>query len=1017
MQLDASPAEDYPVLSSSFRAPSVARIAFAPRTSPESYPLQHRTVPVMNTRTPSRRARSAALFMVGLTPSLLLAQSPSAPTPADPATDLDEETVQLSPFEVSSDRDQGYRATNSISGSRIDTPIKDIPMPIEVITGQFVRDVGANDLRQSLRYSAGIILQSQNDQSVNAFFGAGGVNNPEGATANRTQSTIKIRGYLTDVVLRDGYRRQSSTDSVNVSRLEVIRGPAALLYGIGNFGGIVNYLPDTPELKPHTWGSVVYGSHDFMRATVDNTGPVGSKWEAAYRINAAVESTGNHTELYEQDHWFVAPAFSFKVGKTKVLIDYEQGRMKEDAISFLSVRARSDIDGTGQADRLQSAGFVHFAGKDPRTFRWSGPDTYRDTDQYNFRIQTTTELAENLHLLAGFNTSEVEFNQRDVNGAMQQNDGPAWARGTINVVPLDVANGSNEGTFTPGPTPNTTFRYTWADNWENNNRDQFRVELNYKWDWFQDANKWLRIDNSFLIGRSLEKASRKTSLIQTPQGLFNYKNPEDTSYIRFGKQGDNTTADVAMIKWNDVSTHGWNRGDYGVYQGKFLDERLTIVAGMRRDKNDYDVGQTTLHPTAAYSYSRRPTQKDNTEQYGATLEILPQLSIYALKSGGLQPNFDGLRDATGSPLGPVNAKSKEIGLKVDFFDGKVSGTISKFSIVRTGVPFGQWWMPTLKGNFDESRPIVYNVNNFSPASIPGGSNGGNGAADAALGEWNAAVAAGAIYQKEVGGTNNWYVNASNNAGAAYLDKVFQLTKSTNPGWPGWLYTEDAETNNGFNDRGDGGGWQAYVQQEDESKGWDAQLMFTPTANLQFIATYAHVKRTITNPGKFISYPHPENRWAVWYFPDGNWGLTGYTLDEVYTDPNDTSTWTGIGWGAGQSRDDTPKHAVTAWANYRFTEGALKGLSLGLGGQWESEREYFSGITVAGQKQSNGKGELIVLKHKERLNLDLMVKYEFKLREYNTYAQLNVYNLQDDKDLYGLIYAPGRTIRFEVGLDF
>src|SRR5690606_24607618 len=146
---------------------------------------------------------------------------------------------------------------------------------------------------------------------------------------------------------------------------------------------------------------------------------------------------------------------------------------------------------------------------------------------------------------------------------------------------------------------------------------------------------------------------------------------------------------------------------------------------------------------------------------------------------------------------------EEIGLKVDFFEGRISGTISKFKIERSGVPFGQWWMPTLKNTFDTSRPIIYNVGNFSPGTVPGGSNGGNGAADAALPEWNAGVTAGSIYEKN----GQWYVNASQAAGAAYLDRVFDLTKTTMPGWPGWLYTPDDETNNGWEDRGDGNGYQ------------------------------------------------------------------------------------------------------------------------------------------------------------------------------------------------------------------
>lgn len=926
-----------------------------------------------------------------------------------------QETVVLSPFKVTTERDKGYRATNSISGTRLDTPIKELPMPIEVITEAFLRDTGSSDLRQSLRYSSGIILQSQNDQGSNAFYGAGGVHNPEGATANKTQSTFKIRGYITDVILRDGYRRQSATDSINISRIEVIRGPAALLYGIGNFGGIVNYLPKTPERESSTEVGAAYGSHEFMRTFLDTTGPIDEAGKFAYRLTGAWQDTGNQTELYNEDHWFISPSLSWQpFSKTDILVDFEAGEQHEEGLGFQSVRARSDIDGIGQADRLQSSGFVQFAGKDNRTFRWSGPDTFRDSEQSNLRMQLTQELLPRLNFLAGYNRSRVEFTSRDVNGSMRQNVGPAALRDTITVIPIDVANGSSE--FSQAQTPNTIFEYNWTRSAEENKREQARAELNYSFDLFPDST-WLSVKNSLLVGRSIEKADRITGLNRTANNTFNYKRPTDTSYIRFGRQGDGS-ADALMVDINAIDSHAENIGDYAVYQGKFADERLVIVAGIRKDENENNVFTNTFHPAASRSFVERPTQKETTDQYGAIFRIIPQLSVYGLRAAGVQPNFDGLRDATGNPLGAVVADSKEIGLKVDLLDGKISGTISAFKIKRSGVPFGQWWMPTLKNTFDASKPIVYNVGNFSPSSVPGGSNGGNGAADAALAQWNAGVAAGAIYQANVNGTPNWYVNASNAAGAAYLDQVFNLTKTTNIGWPGWLYTSDINTNNGWEDRGDGNGYQSYVQQEDESEGWDAQLLFSPTDNFQMLLTYANTKRVITNPGKFVKYPHPDNRWAIWYFPDSNWGLTGYDLDEVYGDPADTSTWTGIGWGAGQSRDDTPKHSISAWANYRVTRaGVLNGLQLGFGGQWESEREYFSGITVAGQKQTDGKGKLISLKHDSRLNLDLMARYPFKIQDRDAYLQLNVNNLLDDKDLYGLIYAPGANVRLEFGYAF
>ncbi|HYD82519.1 MAG TPA: hypothetical protein VEA63_00675, partial [Opitutus sp.] len=96
-----------------------------------------------------------------------LAQSVDAP-PASETSANSADVVVLSPFQVTTEKDRGYRATNSISGTRLDTAIKELPMPIEVITEEFLRDTGSTDLRQSLRYSSGILLQTQNDYGAAA---------------------------------------------------------------------------------------------------------------------------------------------------------------------------------------------------------------------------------------------------------------------------------------------------------------------------------------------------------------------------------------------------------------------------------------------------------------------------------------------------------------------------------------------------------------------------------------------------------------------------------------------------------------------------------------------------------------------------------------------------------------------------------------------------------------------------------------------------------------------------------
>src|SRR3954466_7498880 len=101
--------------------------------------------------------RAAGLSL--LTAAVCLKAQNAAPASA-PLEEKDK-TIVLSPFVVDASQDQGYRATNSISGSRLNTPIKDLPMSLEVITSEFMKDIGANDLRQALAYSAGIVTESQ----------------------------------------------------------------------------------------------------------------------------------------------------------------------------------------------------------------------------------------------------------------------------------------------------------------------------------------------------------------------------------------------------------------------------------------------------------------------------------------------------------------------------------------------------------------------------------------------------------------------------------------------------------------------------------------------------------------------------------------------------------------------------------------------------------------------------------------------------------------------------------------
>ncbi|BET66449.1 hypothetical protein ASA1KI_13670 [Opitutales bacterium ASA1] len=748
----------------------------------------------MNTR--NRPIRTALASIATL--CLALADTHGQRTASSPP-DTDDDIVELSPFTVDAADDSGYRATNSISGTRLNAPIKDIPLNLEVITGEFVRDTGATNLREALRYSPGVVLESQFDGLSAALTTVDSpdnaqANNPESATRNQSRSTVKIRGFITDQTLRDGFRRQHATDTVNISRIEVLRGPSALLYGVGNFGGVVNYLPKRPGERRKTSVSASIGSHGFYRSELDLTlGRIWSSGDASanFGLTAAWQKNGDHTQYYDHDHWFLSPVLVYKPFKdTTLTIEAEFGDSRDEGIGFQSVR--SSVIGDGGFPYQTNARRLDFytpAGADPRTFRWSGPDTWRENPAQNYIVDLQQKLGENFWLKAGVGFSRVEFdsaniwygtfnkldpfnrdaagNVTGVNGgnilpaqlpryyrtpttaaqtqyfadlqtALAQG-GNAWVD-VFNARPANFWYGDIYGsTFTSrsllasqstATSYNTVLNYQWAVSESVDERRQARVELNYGFEKFGSHN--------FLLGMQYMKSEiERTNIGQSPDqasgapvssdpAVWNYKSPNDTSPIRFGFQGDGVTPSVASrpVSWN--LNLGWDVGYYLVYQGKFLDDRLTIIGGARWDRTDTRGFARRLwldnppleitdrnNPDNLYGQLDAPSEIS--PQFGVSFALTKNLTAYGLYSTGLLPNANGTLDGNGRQFDPVTAKNTEVGIKFDLFEGRVSGSVSAFKIERENIARNIWWAPApgvpaaLSGHlegYDTSKPTT-----------------------------------------------------------------------------------------------------------------------------------------------------------------------------------------------------------------------------------------------------------------------------------------------------------------------
>ncbi|HYD83004.1 MAG TPA: TonB-dependent receptor plug domain-containing protein, partial [Opitutus sp.] len=961
----------------------------------------------------------------------------NAQTAPTSTTAAEEDVVELSPFTVTSDKDKGYRATNSVAGTRLATAIKDVPMSIEVITSDFIRDTGSTSLRESLRFSGGIVLSSQVDGLVDPGSldtkANAGANDPRGVDRDPNGTTLKIRGFVIDQVLRDGFRRQSSSDSINIDRIEVVRGPSALLYGVGNFGGVVNYLPKEPKLKPAYSLEFGAGNWGYKRGALDFTGPLGdpdNRWEAAYRLTAAVQERGDGTQFFNQKSWLVSPVFSFRpFPNTYVKIDVEVGATNMNGMGFQNVRSR--VGGSGAQQRISNfVTSVLGSGLDARTFRWSGPDTYTNAPMRNFALTVEQKITDDLIVRVGAQTGRTERESLNIfagtiiagagtfNGTRPTDAMRLALLGSPVPLPISLAgedqNLNRDGQATS--TANAILRYQWSQYFENEDRDQIRAEVAYGFK--------LLGDHKLLAGYQYQGRNRE-SWTFAPRGSgdnrdrFNFKNPMDFTHIRFGKQGDGMP-DVELVRdrWDKGVT--WDSGFYGVYQGRFWKDRITLIGGVRHDRSDQRNYSRNYQGNGALvvtdrSAARPDAPSATSPQYGVSFAVTREVSLYALHSEGLVPQYF-IRDGLGRPFDPTKAENNEVGAKFDLFNGRVSGTVGVFKIEREGTPRNIWWAPSATNGvpYDPALPRTYRV-------------GGNPSSP----QFIATYRNEPWWQQVVGNrdlaTQQVLVNVDTEAGKQFMRSAFNWAENHPFDFPAAFMFIGNGTASVFGDgtpgvvNTPGVTSNANVQINDEATGWDTQWIISPTDNWQIVATYANTRTKVTSGYNYIKAPI-DDEFAMWKFPWIGWGtVVGIPASEAFEDPTDSSTFKGIGTGLGETLDDTPKHTVTLWTKYIFTNNTLKGWSIAGGAHYMSERPYQTGFSIDGTGivvlGDDGRPKPLKLYTDEQYSFSGMVEYRTNFGKYETRFALNVDNLLNDKKLYGYLYAPGRSYRFSVSTNF
>jgi iron complex outermembrane receptor protein len=218
---------------------------------------------------------------------------------------------------VTGEQDEGYNPRSTSVGTRTDTPLRDIPQAINIVPQQVIQDTQARSITETLENVPGVIAQ--------------------GAGSTGTRDYFTIRGFEAYGSLVNGLPDpQITSDGIffNVERLEVLKGPASVLYGdtgLTGVGGTINYVTRQPLSEPFYEVSASAGSYNFYQGSFDLSGPLNAERTVLYRLIAGVRFNESITDFNEALTLAVAPSLSFQLGEnTSLLIEGDVNRVSRN---------------------------------------------------------------------------------------------------------------------------------------------------------------------------------------------------------------------------------------------------------------------------------------------------------------------------------------------------------------------------------------------------------------------------------------------------------------------------------------------------------------------------------------------------------------------------------------------------------------------------------------------------------------------------------------------------------------
>jgi iron complex outermembrane recepter protein len=544
----------------------------------------------------------------------------------------------LPEIEIKSSAVDSYNIQNAVSATKTDTPIQETPFAVQVVPEQTMLDQQTTRIQDAILGNVSSVAPNANGLSDNTNF--------------------TIRGFNTGPnVYRDGLLLPYSmnVDTANMSSIEVLKGPSAALYGRMPPGGLVDYVTKQPLDTPHYSAQLSLGSFRFVRAAVDLTGPVDADKTVLYRVNLASTSANSFVNFENSKNLFFAPSVTIKPNNKFELTmqaEYQKVSNVDSSPNFPAV-------GNGPAN-IPISTYL----EDP-SITTAYPDTMR---KELFAYHWTYEIDDNWKISNRFTHNNLDESVTNMFGMNMDSSG----------------NFSNALMYGPAGAKTLTTN----------------LELTGK-------IKTQGLEHSLLFGADYLNFSTFFNGIYA-QGYLppSFTPGVQTINIYNPQAGYGTTPSLSSLL-GDMTDNGFAlyskqtwRGIYSQDMISAFNNTVHLLIGGRYDWATTGSG-SGYGPTAWLDANSNPGNVQNSfspgyvqgndggfsPRIGLSVQVLPWANTYAnySKSLGLSNASTGVT-VSGNPLPPQWSEQKEIGLKADFLENKVSATVAYFDITQTNMP-------------------------------------------------------------------------------------------------------------------------------------------------------------------------------------------------------------------------------------------------------------------------------------------------------------------------------------------